>query len=366
MDGPIAEDAFEPPTPLARRIMERIRRFGPITFAAFVEACLYDPLDGYYRRGAPVVGRDGDFVTAPESHPAFGRLVGRWVAEGLAATDDAADTVLEQGAGNGSLAAGVLETLATVRPDTRYLIVEPDPAWQARQAERLAAFERQVSWAADLAQLGSGSLCGVVVTNELLDAFPVHRVVNEKGVLRELWVHVEAERFIERPGALSTPVLAVYFHRLGFLPLPERPVEVNLAMLDWLGDVRRVLGAGWVLTFDYGAEARELYLDERRAGTLRAYRNQVVLEDPYVHVGGQDLTADVDFTSLALQGEALGLQQIAYRTQRELLIEAGWQGWFDRAATDEERRSLQELVDENLMGDTRVLEQRVRPESECS
>ncbi|MBI3909579.1 MAG: SAM-dependent methyltransferase [Armatimonadetes bacterium] len=350
------------PTSLAGEIAARIRARGPISFAAFMKRALYDPRQGYYRTVARALGPQGDFVTAPETHPAFGRIVGARVrAIRQAMGEPHPFTVAEMGAGRGRLARGVLEELRGNAPwPIDYLIIEPAALWRREQCRALAEYADHIQWVRSLRSLPDGAVTGVLLANELLDAFPVHRVIYEGGRLRELWVHLEGDRFVERPGLLTTRAIERYFARLGYLPSPGRIVEVNLAMLDWLRSVRRVLARGHILIFDYGGAAEDLFGAARGGSTLRAYRGQQLQADPLAAVGRQDLTADVDFTTLTRTAEALGFCVAAYTSQRAFLLAHGWEDWrrrwSRRGPSDPGFDSLLALVDPRRMGQMRVLE----------
>jgi SAM-dependent MidA family methyltransferase len=343
-----------PEAPLRALLAERIRRDGPLTFAQFMEAALYHPEHGYYTRTAGAVGPDGDFVTAPAHHPAFGRLVGRRVLQ-VARHLDAGEafTVVEMGAGTGALAEGVLEALAEAGVPARCRFIEPFAPWRQRQEARLLPrWQGTVEWVPSLN--ACPPFTGVFLSNELPDAFPVHRIVNRGGVLRERWIDLDGDRLHETEGALSTPEIDAYFAMLGFLPQPDHLVEVSLALAPWVRQVCERLLRGSFLTLDYGATAEERYLHGPPQGTLRAYRDQAP-EDPLAAPGLQDLTADVDFTTLLRTGEAEGLRLEAFTTQASFLQAMGWHGWL-RDPEPGARRALADLIDPRLMGKTRVLE----------
>ena len=347
--------AAAPQAPLRPLLVERIRRAGPITFAELMEAALYHPTHGYYLREAPVIAPAGDFVTAPAHHPAFGRLVGRRVrqiTEGLGSPREL--VVVEMGAGDGALAEGILAELReSDRPlvPVQYRIVEPFVVWRQRQAARLERFAGTVEWVDDLD--GCAPFTGAFVSNELLDAFPVHRVVHHAGRLRELWVTVVDGRLVFEEDAPSTPALEEYFNAAGVSPPNGVVVEVNLRLRPWARAVARRLEGGSFLTLDYGTTAGELYGAGR--GTLRAYREHSAAPDPLALPGLQDLTADVDFSTLIRGCEEEGLELEAFTTQRDFLLAMGWKDWLT-SATPGGRRRLAALIDPLLMGRTRVLE----------
>lgn len=352
-------------TPLLESLRARLLREGPLTFAQFMEAVLYHPEHGYYLQPRSPLGREGDFVTAPDHHPAFGRLVGRrllQVAEELGASQDF--TVVEMGAGSGALAEGILIAFAEADRLVRYRILEPFPVWRERQKARLATWAPSVEWLPGLEECPP--FTGAFVSNELPDSFPVHRVVFREGRLRELWVtHTSIHPYTHTPthphalswreGDPSTPALSEYFERLGCRPPDGKVVEVNLELAPWATRVAARLVRGSFLTIDYGATAGELFGDGRAEGALRSYRDQGATRDPLAAPGRQDLTADVDFTTLIRTCEVAGLRLRAFTTQRDFCLAMGWRKWL-REGPEGGRWALTDLIDPRLMGKTRVLE----------
>lgn len=324
-----------PPPPASRlrdAICHEISERGPITFARFMERALYDPELGYYAKAAGRIGAAGDFVTGPTTHPAFGALLARRLAalwERAGRPDPF--VVAEAGAGTGALAAQIL-CAAGSWDALRYRIIEPYAAWREVQERALGGWAGRVSWHAELEALPGPP--HVLLANELLDALPVHRVVLRPGGLREGYVAVDAAgTLVEQEGALSTAALEQHFERLGIMPPPDVPVEVSLAAVAWL---RRALAAtrgGWVWLLDYGAEADELYALPR-AGTLRGFHRHSLSTDLLARVGTQDLTADVEFTTLMRAAQEEGWVAEEYTSQRELLVSLGLKEWLQPAFSD--------------------------------
>jgi SAM-dependent MidA family methyltransferase len=338
---------------LLERIKETIRSRGRITFAEFMRMALYEPGLGYYMTapdrfhgtdgtgqsvGLSRSGREGDYFTAPELHPLFGQMVGRQVIEMIDRLQRAAPldeiTVIEMGAGRGLMAEDILTVCAsskTVRPPRlRYVVVEVSPSLEAEQRVRLARFSEQgiaVQWCRTLDELGEAAvapeLVAIVVTNELVDAFPVHRVVMQGGRILEGYVALDGERLVEQLDLPSTPALEEYFKRLAVC-LPEGfRTEVNLNSLDWMTRIGRLLRAGFVLTIDYGHAAEERYVSARRDGTLACYAGHRRLDDPLMRVGRQDLTAHIDFSALVRAGRAAGLEVAGFTDQTAFLLGLG-------------------------------------------
>jgi SAM-dependent MidA family methyltransferase len=278
---------------LLEAILAEIDERGPITFARFMERALYEPELGYYAASRDRTTRSGDFLTAPELHPIFGHTVARQVErmwERLGRPTDF--TVREYGAGRGTLGRALPAGMA-------YEPIEYD---QPRPARKLT---------------------GIVLANEFLDALPVHRVVARDGGLRELKVGRSEGRLIEVETELSDPRLAKWFDGRRIQLTDGQRAEVNLAMLDWLAEVVRDLERGYVLVFDYGLPATELYGRERATGTVRAFRAQHVGSDVLGAVGHQDITAHVDLDALEDGARAAGLDVIQRTRQAEFLLANG-------------------------------------------
>jgi SAM-dependent MidA family methyltransferase len=196
---------------------------------------------------------------------------------------------------------------------------------------------------------------GLILSNELVDAFPVHRVVMRNGELRELYVTTD---FTFEAGPLSTPDLQAYFERLSITLAEEQIAEVNLAAVAWMRDVARALARGFVLTVDFGHLAKELFQPQRRHGSLLAYYRQTVSDDLLARLGRQDLFAQVDFSTLVAAGKEEGLTPLGLVAQHHALLDLGLEGWLVDA-DPRNRRALLELVrtGENGLGDAKVLAQ---------
>lgn len=358
-----------PPRPgnerLIERIRERIREAGRITFAEFMEAALYDPDGGYYTSGREIIGTGGDYLTSPAMHPAFGAMIARWLdARRREMGEPDPFDIVEMGAGKGLLCAAILAHASEYLPDlyasARYRIIEQtdlrrtaDPRLQG------LGIEDQISYAESLDSLPDDSVRGCFISNELVDAFPVHLVRVVDGELREIHVTWRDGGFVEVVGEPSTPEIHAYFDRLG-ISLPDGyTTEVNLRAFDWMRQVGRKLRSGFVLTIDYGYTAQEYYSPERSRGTLLCYYRHTYCEDPYIRVGEQDITAHVDFTSLIESGREVGLAPVEFTTQREFLIAQGVQSWVaEHTRAPRERRVIASLLDPEGMGGFRVLIQR--------
>jgi SAM-dependent MidA family methyltransferase len=297
---------------------------GWISFARYMELALYAPGLGYYTAGATKFGGAGDFVTAPELTPLFGRTLARVAAQVLARTGG---DLLELGAGSGRLAVDVLlqlERLACL-PE-RYLILEVSPDLRARQRQLLAEqaphLLPRVAWLDALPE----SFRGVVLGNEVLDALPVHLLHGSaEGVLERGVIWTEAGlAWADRP--IAAPVLASAVAELPVVT--DRRVdgylsELNLAAPALVASLADRLECGLLLFLDYGYPRAEYYHPQRHMGTLRAHYRQHALDDPFFLPGLADLTAHVDFSAVARAGQEAGLDLLGYTSQANFLMDAG-------------------------------------------
>jgi SAM-dependent MidA family methyltransferase len=311
-------------------IMDRIRVAGPVTFARFMDWCLYYPGYGYYSSGAARIGKDGDFYTAPCVHPVFGSLVARQLCQMNEILAGETFTILEVGGGRGLLCADILTWIRKHDQECYrrldYLIVELSPLFRQEQRDRLAeeVAQGKVRWLSqeNLAEQGL-TLTGCVLTNELVDAFPVHRVVGEGGGMQEIYVDEQDGRFREIRADLSDPLISAYFSAVGIELAEGQEAEINLQAWQWLEEMGRYLKRGFLMTIDYGCLAAELYDPWRRHGTLRCFYRHQLADSPYDNVGRQDITAHVDFTALIRKGNKIGLDFTGLVPQYRFLMAMG-------------------------------------------
>ena len=279
-----------------------------ISFARYMELVLYEPGLGYYAAGARKLGAGGDFVTAPELSPLFGRTLARQIAQLL----QPGDAILEFGAGSGALAAPVLSEVSVP-----YFILETSSDLRQRQKELLGD---RVQW---LDRLPEG-FRGVMLANEVVDAMPVHAVA---------WTR---ERVLERGVCVNEGQLAWCDRAADGLVLfesekikPELPPsaryesELALTARAWMGSLGRVLERGALLVIDYGFPAREYFHPQRSMGTLACHYRHHVHHDPFYLPGLQDITAHVDFSALAGAAADAGLEVLGYANQAQFLVNCG-------------------------------------------
>ena len=309
-------------TVLAEIIEDRIRAQGPITFAEYMEACLYHPEHGFYAKAPQEPRRD--YFTSVDAGPLFGRLLARQFHEMWEQLGRPDEFVLaEGGAGLGTLAAQILEFAGDELPEfyaaLQYVAIEKSAVRRASQSERLMShIDRKHCAVAP--ELPAEIPCGCIFSNELLDAMPVHRVVREGRDLRELYVALGPNGLCEQAGALSSAALRQHFSEQGIALEDAQQAEVNLQACDWIEDAGRRLKRGFVLTIDYGHEASQLYDQRHMRGTLLAYQRHRAGEDYFRAPGEQDLTAHVNFTALDRWGSRGGLARAGFTSQSNFLM----------------------------------------------
>jgi len=310
------------PTPLAAILSERIRSHGPITFAEYMEACLYHPEFGYYAKADQRPRQD--YFTSVDARPLFGRLLARQLHEmWMRLGSPSPFSLIEPGAGTGELAAQILDFLAVewsaFYEALHYIGVERSESRRAAQ-EKILATHVVRGHASLAAESPSEISCGCILSNELLDAMPVHRVLQEHGELREVYVGVGDAGLCEQVGPPSTPELGRYFEEHGVALCSEQHAEVCLEATRWIEAAGRRLHRGFVLTIDYGHEARELYDERHMRGTLLSYEKHRASEDYFRSPGQQDLTAHVNFSTLDLWGRHVGLKRTGFTSQTNFLL----------------------------------------------
>ena len=373
---------FPPGYMVEQEIRELIQRDGRITFARFMQSCLYSPNGGFYS------ARDNKtsfhFGTSSTSHPVFGALIARQLEQmwRILGTPPVFH-VIEVGSGDGALAQSIVDACRRTAPRFAqalcYVAADYEPGL-------LQSRDHTLGWpkgAGDsLPPDGQGAVSGIqrvkaegvrafrnvvgcILCNELIDNFPVHRFAIEGGRVKEVFVTIAEGNLTEVLDEPSSPCIEKRLTSLG-LSLPEGyRGEVNLAIEDWTGQLAEALERGFVLTIDYGQTAADLYSPRNAQGTLVCFNRHVISGDPYQDIGQQDITCQVDFTSLMRAGERHGLATAGYALQSEFLTNLGFPSFLDAletqglsaARTELSRIAMMTLVDPEEYGDFKVLAQ---------
>jgi SAM-dependent MidA family methyltransferase len=315
-----------------------------------MEQALYHPEFGYYSSGRGQIGRRGDYFTNVSVGPLFGRMLAAQFAEMWKIMGRPGDfTIIEQGAHHGDFAKDVLEAVRESSPDfffaLRYWVVEPFPVLEARQREVLAEFMDKLGWRKSVSELEPFS--GVHFSNELLDALPVHLVSREGNEdWKERLVERDGDGFVFVTGTITDDKLRRHLEKVPRSGNGPYETEVNLAALDWVESVAQKLTRGFVLAVDYGYPRAEFYAPERAMGTLQCRAGHRIVTSPLVEVGRADVTAHVDWTSIAERAEESGLTLNGFTDQHHFIT-----GLLARLAPREsERRALQTLLHPELLG----------------
>ena len=339
-------------SPLSEIVREEIADSGPIPFCRFMELALYHPEYGYYTSGRSRIGKRGDFFTSVSVGPLFGKLLARQVLEMWRQLVEPTDfTIVEQGANDAQLALDILCELKDRSPEcfeaTTYRIVEPSERLAALQREKLAG--HAVKWTPSVAELPL--FTGVHLSNELLDAFPVHVVewTGDEWIERCVNNAADGFGFVARPlcsAALKTACAKIP------LPLPKGYVtEVNLATGPWLQELAARIDRGYILAIDYGHLREDYYHPERVDGTLSAYADHRREPNPLTRPGEIDLTAQVDFTTLIEAAASARLEVAGYTDQHHFMVGLG-ADHFAAGASPSELRQFQTLMHPAMLGQT--------------
>lgn len=316
-----------PATPSLERLLhQRIQRDGPMRFADFMAAALYEPDIGYYARETRQVGRSGDFFTSVSVGPLFGELLARrFLREWRESGSPRKWRIVECGAHDGTLAADILEATARLEPTAfsalEYAISEPLPLLQAAQKTTLAGFAEKTRFITAIDELFSDPLPGIAFGNELLDALPFHLVEMHPDGWRECRVTTAPDGNLawETHHQIDDSALSAALAPLGTaFPIGYR-TEVRTNYREFLQPLTRCLTSGLLVWPDYGFARPEYYDPDRKTGTLRTFSKHRAAENPLETPGGIDITAHVDFTAVAEAAVALGCHPAAFCNQSSWL-----------------------------------------------
>jgi SAM-dependent MidA family methyltransferase len=341
---------------LEQKLREEIQRQGALPFAEFMSRALYDSVHGYYARAAGQIGKRGDFMTSVSVGSFFGELLAFQFARWFESRHEPGPfQIVEAGAHDGQLALDILEAIEDKEPKlfsfAEYWIVEPSAARRAMQQNTLARFHN-VRWWENISEIRA-QVSGVIFSNELLDAMPVHPFVwnaverrwQEQGVdlQGDVFVWIRLEQPTISPPALPEALLDV---------LPEGYiVELSPAAEQWWRDAAAALVRGHLLTVDYGGTMEELLTPGRSAGTIRSYSRHHLGGDVLAIPGEQDITAHVNFTDIRRTGEDAGLKTETFTTQSQFLTSIARELWLRHGSWPQKQvRQFQTLTHPEHLG----------------
>ena len=312
-------------------IIEEVNKKGKIPFAEFMHMALYHPEYGYYNSDREQVGRFGDFYTSPTVHRIFGELIAKQLEEMWPIVGGGLFTVVEMGANKGWLCCDIIQSIKKEYPvfydNFHYIIVESNPYARGKQRlllESIHVTDEKVSWHTYTEDgFSFDRIQGCFLSNEFVDALPVHRLKVKNKVLKEIYVSYNDAGFFEIDDEVSTEALKRYLDTYQIYLKEGQGYEVNLGAAEWLRHVSEKLHKGFVLTIDYGDTIDGLYRENGSDGTLRCYYKHTVNRDYYERPGEQDITAHVDFTNLMNAGRSAGLEVTGFTKQSHYLIALG-------------------------------------------
>lgn len=327
-----------------------------LPFVEFMQLALYAPGEGYYSSGLPKMGRQGDFVTAPELTPLFGKTLAQQCQPLLLALKS--PVLLEFGAGTGKLCVDILSHLETLNClPTAYYILEVSASLrhsqQALVQEKIPHLATKVQW---LDSWPQEPLCGIILANEVLDAMPVHRFMKTQDGLMESYVSLDQnQQLTELWKPCQNQRLLTYVNR--HLPNEVVPYlsEVNLLLEDWLLGLYQALDQGLVFLIDYGFPRQEYYHPDRNQGTLMCHYQHHSHPHPLLHPGNQDITAHVDFTQVAEAGHQAGFHVAGYTNLASFLLANGLLAFLQEMESEamivQAKQAIKTLTHPNEMGE---------------
>jgi SAM-dependent MidA family methyltransferase len=340
-------------------IRNRIRLRGPVSFAWFMEQSLYHPEHGYYSSGRAGIGRRGDYFTNVSVGPVFGQLLAAQFAEIWEKLGRVSNfTIVEQGAHHGEFARDVLESIQQGAPELfaamRYRIVESFAKLRDRQSQTLGEFRNKIDWRESIEALEPFE--GLYVANELIDAFPVHliKIGSHKAMTEGSWVEtcvdLDGNHFVFSEQPIADEKLRDFVKKL---PSPKGAyeTEVNIAALAWIENLSAKLARGYLLSIDYGFSRADFFAEHRNQGTLQCRAQHRLLDSPFAAVGESDITAHVEWTSLAEKAEAGGLHVTGFADQHHFLTGIISESpRIAEEASPKTRRALQTLLHPEMLG----------------
>ncbi|MGA1862882.1 SAM-dependent methyltransferase [Deferribacter thermophilus] len=327
---------------LKKLIIDKVKEY-KITFAEFMDIALYHPVYGYYQKENPF-GMQGSFYTSVDASESFGRSLAKGFKRAI--NELGLDPVLcEMGAGSGMLANDILNFYLNEEPEfydkIKYIIIEKSNYLINRQKELLAQHKDKVSWI-DFEKLNNFE--GIFFSNELVDAFPVHRIININGELKELYVIYHDNKLQFYPDKFSTEELNDYINRLNIKLVDKQIADINLDATKWIKELGKKISKGVVVTIDYGFEAKQLYAPFRMDGTVTCYFKHTQNNDFFERIGYQDITAFVDFSALMEYGKESGLDVVKFEPQWLFLLQSGILDEIEKSKSDLHKARIRSLI----------------------
>lgn len=341
---------------LLQTLYNRLSQAQELSFTEFMQLALYAPDEGYYSSGLQKLGKHGDFITAPELTPLFGKALANQCQQILSGLSS--PIIMEYGAGSGLLCVDILQHLETLNslPDS-YYILEVSSNLRHRQQEliqqRIPHIAHKIKW---LDSWPQSPFNGVIIANEVLDAMPVHRFMqSDQGIMESVVILNEKNQLTEM-FKLSENQLLLHYIKNNLPPLHAPYLsEVNLFIDDWIASNYQILNQGAVLLIDYGFPRHEYYHPDRNQGTLMCHYQHRAHPDPLLYPGEQDITAHVDFTHVAEAGKQAGFHVAGYTNQASFLLANGLLSLINSLDNEPElfkaKQAIKQLTQPSEMGE---------------
>lgn len=336
-------------------IQKILTKQGELPFVEYMHLALYAPGTGYYSAGLEKLGAQGDFITAPELTPLFGKTLANQCLPILSHLD--APVLFEFGAGSGALCVDILTHLeAQASLPESYCILEVSANLRHRQQQRIQQqiphLAHKVRW---LDQWPDKPFNGIILANEVLDAMPVHRFMQTDEGLMESYITFNAQQELVESFKPCKHERLIKYVANNLQLQPPYLSEANLFIDDWLSAIAQILHKGVVLLLDYGFPRHEYYHPDRNQGTLMCHYQHHSHPNPLLHPGEQDITAHVDFTHLAEAGQQAGFAVSGYTNQASFLLANGLLSFIDALETEQEqfaaKQAIKQLTHPSEMGE---------------
>lgn len=292
-----------------------------ISYAEYMNLVLYHPERGYYMKDKEKLGKKGDFITTSNFSDIYGRLIAKWYMRKVQETAGLEPAVCEIGAGNGRFARAFIEEWnQQSNQPLKYYIVEESP-YHRKLQEQILSFDQHVRQIESLEKLTCFN--GLIFSNELFDALPVHVIEKDNGILQEIMVTVEEDELYEIPVPLTNERILAFIQNSGLILKEKQRIEIPLAMVEMISRIANSLGTGIVLTVDYGYTNEEWMHPLRRRGSLRGYYKHQQVNNCLQFPGEIDLTSHVHFDAFISEGEKRGLHFVEKLRQDEFFLKIG-------------------------------------------
>lgn len=291
-----------------------------ISYADFLKLALYHPEYGYYNQPKPKIGRNGDFITSSNISDIFGRVLAKWFYH-EAKKNELPYQICEIGAGNGRFAKAFTDGWHELTTEPlQYYIVEQSP-YHLKLQKNLLTIGEDIHQVGNLSDLSPFQ--GLIFSNELFDALPVHVIENGDDGIREIMITVQDGMLREISVPISNRKIIDYLNWSGLSLTEYQRIEIPLQMVEMIQQLAMVLEKGLILTADYGYTNEEWEHPARRSGSLRGYAKHQQLHNVLEMPGHIDITSHIHFDGFIAAGKMNGLDLIGKWRQDEFLLTAG-------------------------------------------